>query len=122
MHEVKALWLELSILCLAATQLKSSAVLLRLAFFMCPGFDTIHLYNTVSNPNVYQHHNKNKSTKSLLLLKTPLRDVRCMCVCLLDHVQNALQFSLFFSLCFDDKFYLCVRCWPYFTPIRRPEK
>ena len=57
--------------------------------------DTIHLYNTVTNPNVYQRQNENKSTKSLLVLKTPLSDVRRMCVSLLDHAQNALLFPLF---------------------------
>ena len=61
MHEVKVVWLELSVLRMAATRFKSSAVLpfLRLTFFMCPGIDTIHLCNTVSNPNVYQRQNEN---------------------------------------------------------------
>ena len=122
MHVVKAFgWLELSILCMAATQFKSSAALLCLAFFMCPGIDTIHLYNTVSNSNVYQRLNKNQSTKSLLVLKTPSRDVRRMCVHLLDHVQKCAPVSSFFSFCFDYEFYLCVRCWSYFTAICRAQ-
>ena len=54
-----------------ATQFKSSAVpvLLRLAIFMSPGIDTIHLY---------QCCNENKSTKSLFVFKTPSHDVRRM--------------------------------------------
>ena len=93
---------------MAATQFKSSAVLLHLAFFMCQGIDTIHLYNTaVNNSNVYQRHNENKSTKSLLVLKTPSHDVICMCVHLLDHAQNALPFPLFFLFALMTNF-VCV--------------
>ena len=85
---------------MAVTQFKSSAVpvLLRLPFFMSPGIDTFHLY---------QCRNENKSTKSLLVLKTPSHDVRRMCVRLLDHAQNALPFPLFYLFALMTNF-VCV--------------
>ena len=79
-------------------QVLSSTVLLRLAYFMSPGIDTIYLY---------QCRNANKSTKSLLVLKTPSHDVRRKCVRLLDHAQNALPFPLFFLFAFMTNF-VCV--------------
>ena len=65
---------------------------------MSPGIDTIHLY---------QCRNENKCTKSLLVLKTPSRDVRRMCVRLFDHAQNALPFPLFFLFALMTNF-VCV--------------